>query len=172
MIRSMTAYAGGERVTPWGTLGCELRSVNHRFLEVGTRLPEELRALEPQLRERIAARLSRGKLDLVMRLRAPEAAANLQVDEALLGQLGRLAHRLTSDFPNLQVSFTDLLQLPPASPVARPPTPPPCRSRRWRCWTRCWMASSRPVSAKAASWLRPSASAWTASNASPPKSAR
>ncbi|WP_306471294.1 YicC/YloC family endoribonuclease, partial [Escherichia coli] len=90
-------------VTPWGTLGCELRSVNHRFLEVGTRLPEELRALEPQLRERIAARLSRGKLDLVMRLRAPEAAANLQVDEALLGQLGRLAHRLTSDFPNLQV---------------------------------------------------------------------
>ena len=54
MIRSMTAYAGGERVTPWGTLGCELRSVNHRFLEVGTRLPEELRALEPQLRERIA----------------------------------------------------------------------------------------------------------------------
>jgi len=104
--------AGGERVTPWGTLGCELRSVNHRFLEVGTRLPEELRALEPQLRERIAARLSRGKLDLVMRLRAPEAAANLQVDEALLGQLGRLAHRLTSDFPNLQVSFTDLLQLP------------------------------------------------------------
>ncbi|MBH1654437.1 YicC family protein [Stenotrophomonas maltophilia] len=112
MIRSMTAYAGGERVTPWGTLGCELRSVNHRFLEVGTRLPEELRALEPQLRERIASRLSRGKLDLVMRLRAPEAAANLQVDEALLGQLGRLAHRLTSDFPNLQVSFTDLLQLP------------------------------------------------------------
>ncbi len=99
MIRSMTAYAGGERVTPWGTLGCELRSVNHRFLEVGTRLPEELRALEPQLRERIAARLSRGKLDLVMRLRAPEAAANLQVDEALLAQLGRLAHRLTSDSP-------------------------------------------------------------------------
>jgi hypothetical protein len=45
MIRSMTAYAGGERVTPWGTLGCELRSVNHRFLEVGTRLPDEVRAL-------------------------------------------------------------------------------------------------------------------------------
>lgn len=112
MIRSMTAYAGGERSTLWGTLGCELRSVNHRFLEVGTRLPEELRALEPQLRERISARLSRGKLDLVMRLRAPDSAASLQVNEVLLGQLGQLAHRLTSDFPNLQVSFTDLLQLP------------------------------------------------------------
>lgn len=112
MIRSMTAYAGGERATPWGALGCELRSVNHRFLETGMRLPEELRALEPQLRERLSARLSRGKLDLVVRLRAPESGNALQVNEALLAQLGQLAHRLTSDFPNLQVSFTDLLQLP------------------------------------------------------------
>ncbi|KAG1195283.1 hypothetical protein G6F35_013239 [Rhizopus arrhizus] len=47
-----------------------------------------------------------------MRLRAPEAAGSLQVNEVLLGQLGQLAHRLTSDFPNLQVSFTELLQLP------------------------------------------------------------
>ncbi len=112
MIRSMTAYAGGERATLWGTLGCELRSVNHRFLEVGTRLPEELRALEPQLRERISARLGRGKLDLVMRLRAPEAAARLQVNEALLGELGALATRMHAQFPSLQVSFTELLQVP------------------------------------------------------------
>ena len=47
MIRSMTAFASGERVTEWGTLGCELRSVNHRFLEVGVRLHDDLRALEP-----------------------------------------------------------------------------------------------------------------------------
>ena len=45
MIRSMTAYAGGERATPWGTLGCELRSVNHRFLEIGTRLSVLITAL-------------------------------------------------------------------------------------------------------------------------------
>lgn len=112
MIRSMTAYAGGERVTRWGTLGCELRSVNHRFLEVGVRLPEELRALEPQLRERIASRVSRGKLDLVMRLRAPEAAASLAVNEALVDQLGELAQRLQARFPAMQVGFTDLLQYP------------------------------------------------------------
>lgn len=112
MIRSMTAYAGGERATAWGTLGCELRAVNHRFLEVGVRLPEELRALEPQLRERVATRLSRGKLELVMRLRVPEASARLQVNEVLLGQLGMLASRLAPDFPGLRVSFTDLLQVP------------------------------------------------------------
>ena len=112
MIRSMTAYAGGERATPWGTLGCELRSVNHRFLEVGVRLPEELRALEPQLRERVAGRISRGKLDLVMRLRAPEAASSLAVDEALVEQLGDLARRLHSRFPDMRINFTDLLQYP------------------------------------------------------------
>ncbi|MGE8212647.1 YicC/YloC family endoribonuclease [Stenotrophomonas sp.] len=112
MIRSMTAYAGGERVTPWGTLGCELRSVNHRFLEVGVRLPEDLRSLEPQLRERIAARLSRGKLDLVMRLRAPEAATSLSVNEALVDQLGDLARRLHSRFPDMRIGFTELLQYP------------------------------------------------------------
>ncbi|MGE8282147.1 MAG: YicC/YloC family endoribonuclease [Stenotrophomonas sp.] len=112
MIRSMTAYAGGERITPWGTLGCELRSVNHRFLEVGVRLPEDLRALEPQLRERIAARLSRGKLDLVMRLRAPEAATSLSVNDALIEQLGDLARRLHSRFPDMRIGFTELLQYP------------------------------------------------------------
>jgi uncharacterized protein (TIGR00255 family) len=112
MIRSMTAYAGGERVTPWGTLGCEMRSVNHRFLEVGVRLPEELRALEPQLRERVSGRISRGKLDLVMRLRVPEAAASLNVNEALVEQLGDLALRLHSRFPGMRVEFTELLQYP------------------------------------------------------------
>ncbi|MCC4591488.1 hypothetical protein NB688_000227 [Xanthomonas sacchari] len=112
MIRSMTAYAGAERITPWGTLGCELRSVNHRFLEVGVRLPEELRALEPQLRERVAARISRGKLDLMLRLRAPDAAQTLAVNEALVEQLGVLAQRLGVRFPQMQVQFVDLLQLP------------------------------------------------------------
>ena len=79
MIRSMTAFAGGERITPWGTLGCELRSVNHRFLEVGVRLPEELRALEPLLRERVAARNSRGKLDLARLLSCAKREEDLPV---------------------------------------------------------------------------------------------
>ncbi|GAB3515247.1 YicC/YloC family endoribonuclease [Pseudoxanthomonas daejeonensis] len=112
MIRSMTAFASGERATPWGLLGCELRSVNHRFLETGLRLADELRALEPVLRERIAARVQRGKLDLVLRLRAPESAAGLVVNEPLLEQLGALAQRLDGSFPRLQVEFTQLLQVP------------------------------------------------------------
>ncbi len=112
MIRSMTAYAGGERTTPWGTLSCELRSVNHRFLELGLRLPEELRAIEPALREKVTGRLNRGKLDAVLRLRAPEVASSLAVNEVLVDQLGELAQRLQTRFPQMRVGFTELLQYP------------------------------------------------------------
>jgi uncharacterized protein (TIGR00255 family) len=111
-IRSMTAYASGERTTPWGTLGCELRAVNHRFLELGTRLPDELRALEPALRERIAARVSRGKLDLTLRLRPGDGTVSLQLDEARVQRLGELAGRLRGHFPELRVGLVELLQFP------------------------------------------------------------
>ncbi len=112
MIRSMTAFAAGERSTEWGVLSGELRAVNHRFLELGLRLPDELRAFEAVLRERVSARVSRGKLDLVLRLRTTVAGDALQVDEALVGRLAALAQRLDAGFPNLQVQFTELLQFP------------------------------------------------------------
>ncbi|WP_149196242.1 YicC/YloC family endoribonuclease [Luteimonas suaedae] len=112
MIRSMTAYASGERSTPWGTLGCELRAVNHRFLELGVRVPEELRAFEPLLREGVAAKVSRGKLDLVLRLRPAEGVDALQVNEAMLDQLAALADTFDARLPNLRTEFTELLQFP------------------------------------------------------------
>ncbi|MCL6713656.1 YicC family protein [Pseudomonas sp. R2.Fl] len=112
MIRSMTAFAAVERATSGGTLTGELRAVNHRFLELGTRLPEELRALEPALRERVSARVSRGKLDFALRLRAPEGEGALQVNPALVAQLSELALDLHARFPALRTEFTDLLQFP------------------------------------------------------------
>ncbi|NLA66921.1 MAG: YicC family protein [Gammaproteobacteria bacterium] len=112
MIRSMTAYASGERATPWGTLACELRAVNHRFLEIGLRAPDELRLFEPLLRERIAGRVSRGKLDLALRLRPAEGAASLHVDGALLAQLAELARDADARFPGVRTQFVDLLQFP------------------------------------------------------------
>jgi uncharacterized protein (TIGR00255 family) len=112
MIRSMTAFASGERATEWGTLGCELRSVNHRFLEIGVRLHDDLRALEPVLRERIAARISRGKLDLTLRLRSPEGGGGLHADPTRLRELSDLAIDLSARFPGLHTEFTQLLQFP------------------------------------------------------------
>ena len=111
-VRSMTAYASAERNSADGTLACELRAVNHRFLEVGVRLPDELRALEPALRERVAARASRGKIDVVLRLRAPEGAGTLQLDDAVLDQLAIAARQVEARFPQMRVGFADLLQFP------------------------------------------------------------
>jgi uncharacterized protein (TIGR00255 family) len=112
MIRSMTAFASGERSTAWGTLGCELRAVNHRFLELGVRTPDELRALEPALREKVAARVSRGKLDLALRLRSTDGAGTLQLDDALLQRLSTVAREMETRFPALQTQFIELLQFP------------------------------------------------------------
>jgi uncharacterized protein (TIGR00255 family) len=70
LIRSMTAFARSEQATEWGNLNWELRSVNHRYLEPSLRLPEAFRGLEPAVRERITARISRGKLDATLRFQA------------------------------------------------------------------------------------------------------
>jgi len=85
MMRSMTAFArvAGEKA---GTeLTWELRSVNHRYLEAFLRLPDELRVLEPRARERVNARLGRGKLECVLRWRvAAQLAASLELDHERL----------------------------------------------------------------------------------------
>ena len=112
MIRSMTAYATAERATDGGTLACELRAVNHRFLELGLRLPEELRVLEPVLRERISARIARGKLDFSLRLRSPEGEGAVRVNQDLIRQLAAVALELDAHFPRLRAEFVDLLQYP------------------------------------------------------------
>src|SRR5690606_27414067 len=98
MIRSMTAFASGERQGPAGTLACELCAVNHRFLEVGLRVPEELRALEPAMRERVATRIHRGKLDLGFRLRT-DGAGTLELDGAAVAALARVGMDMQAKFP-------------------------------------------------------------------------
>jgi uncharacterized protein (TIGR00255 family) len=112
-IRSMTAFASGERATPWGTLACDLRAVNHRFFELGLRLPEELRPQEGLLRERIAAKLSRGKIDVTLRCRQPEGEhAALHPNASMLARLSELALDLDARFPRMHTDFVELLQFP------------------------------------------------------------
>jgi uncharacterized protein (TIGR00255 family) len=88
MIASMTGFARRETTGPWGTLVCELRSVNHRFLEAGFRLPDELRAAEGELRARLMRQLRRGKVDCTITWRrSPGAAGALEVDPEALERL-------------------------------------------------------------------------------------
>jgi uncharacterized protein (TIGR00255 family) len=112
MIRSMTAFASAERTTPWGTLACELRAVNHRFLELGIRAPEELRALEPAVRERVSAKAQRGKMELGLRFRGEAGASELRVNLPLLERLSELALDCEARFPRMHVEFTELLRFP------------------------------------------------------------
>ena len=67
MIKSMTAFAQQETRGDWGVLTWEIRSLNHRYLDVSTRLPEDLRALEGVIRERAGTRLARGKVECNLR---------------------------------------------------------------------------------------------------------
>jgi uncharacterized protein (TIGR00255 family) len=88
MIRSMTGFARRERQGPWGTLTCELRTVNHRYLEVSLRLPEDLRGLEGDARQILSSSLRRGKVDAGLYLRSTVAATPaLEINQPLVEQL-------------------------------------------------------------------------------------
>jgi len=112
MIRSMTAYASAETTGATGTLSCELRTVNHRYLELSPRLPEDLRNFESLLRERIAVKLSRGKLDITVRRTSDARSETLQVNRVLLSRLSELSVDMAALFPGMQVEFTELLRFP------------------------------------------------------------
>jgi uncharacterized protein (TIGR00255 family) len=114
MLRSMTGFARAERVTPAGLLAWEIRSVNHRFLEIGLRLPEELRASEAEYRRAIGAVARRGKVDASFYVRpGPAAGRDLALDEDLLDRLVAQASVLRRRLgPEGRIDATDLLRWP------------------------------------------------------------
>jgi uncharacterized protein (TIGR00255 family) len=109
MIRSMTGFARRERQGPWGTLTCELRSVNHRYLELSLRLPDDLRGLENDARQLLSAALRRGKVDAGLYLRgAPAGAAAIEVNQALVEQVVAVAAAVRAAAGNAAGSLNPL----------------------------------------------------------------
>ena len=101
MIASMTGFARRELAGSLGTLTCELRSVNHRYLEPGFRLPEELRPLESDLRQLLAKNLKRGKVDCTMHLRGAQAAEReLRIDAAALARVAAAVGQVLGAVPS------------------------------------------------------------------------
>src|SRR5450631_2247765 len=95
MIYSMTGFASATRELAGAALNVELRSVNHRYLDLQFRLPEELRALEPGLRELVVARLQRGKVECRVGMNPlPDAAKPLELNVEVLKQLRALSEKL------------------------------------------------------------------------------
>ncbi len=114
MIQSMTGYAAASADTARGTLSVELRSVNARYLDLQFRISDELRALEPMLRELIGARVSRGKLDCRMFLHdAAGAAAGGRLNAEALARLRELALEVQRAMPQAApLSVADVLRSP------------------------------------------------------------
>lgn len=116
MIRSMTGFARRERQGPWGTLTCELRTVNHRYLEVSLRLPDELKSLDGDLRRSIHGALRRGKVDANLYLKttaaiAPTFELNHEVVGAVVAKLREVGQTLSHVAP---ISAIDVLRWPGA----------------------------------------------------------
>jgi uncharacterized protein (TIGR00255 family) len=114
MIHSMTGYAVASTETPRGTLGLELRSVNSRFLDLQFRVADELRALEPALREMVTARLARGKVDCRLYFAAGTARVGRQsLNPTALEELARLAAQAAQALPGSgALRVADVLRWP------------------------------------------------------------
>jgi uncharacterized protein (TIGR00255 family) len=113
MIASMTGFARRELAGSFGTLTCELRSVNHRYLEPGFRLPEELRPLESDLRQLLAKHLKRGKVDCTVHLRSVQAAEReLRIDAAALARVSAAITQVTRAMPGSTVDAVEVLRWP------------------------------------------------------------
>lgn len=113
-IYSMTGYAGAAKELPSGTLTVEIRAVNNRYLDIQFRLPEELRAVEPALREMLAAKLTRGKIECRIAL-AASAATPLaaELNETLLRQVVALNAQVLKVLPGAgSLRAADVLRWP------------------------------------------------------------
>lgn len=113
MIRSMTAFARQEVKRPWGTAAWELRSVNQRYLETYIRLPEQLRSLEPVIRERLRQRLTRGKVECNLRFDlSSNAQSGLNMNEDLAKQLVAAANWVKNYSHEGEINPLEILRWP------------------------------------------------------------
>ncbi len=114
MIHSMTGYAVASRELDWGSVSVELRSVNHRYLDVSFRMPDELRPAEPALREAIAAAATRGKIECRVAYAVRGGARDgAEIDETLLAQLLALNARVRAALPEARaLGVADVLRWP------------------------------------------------------------
>jgi uncharacterized protein (TIGR00255 family) len=114
MIRSMTGFARREHAAAFGSLAWELRAVNHRYLEVSLRLPDDFRAAEGSFRQAIAAGVRRGKVEASLYFRPTVAtSAGLELNEGLLEQLIERAVDVRTRLAGAaEINVVDLLRWP------------------------------------------------------------
>ena len=114
MVASMTAFARKQQEFDWGSMSWEIRSVNHRFLEPGIRLPDSLRGLEPIVRETLRKALNRGKVDVQLRVQGKAETPSMPaLNTTLVTQLTTLSTQVSALCPDAQpLRVSDILRWP------------------------------------------------------------
>lgn len=115
MIHSMTGFANGSAEFGSKRLYMELRAVNHRYLDIQFKMPEELRHLEGSLRETISAAVARGKLECRLQLQntGRRTAQTLEVDKKLVAQLADLNQKIRKQHSGIaKLGVADILAFP------------------------------------------------------------
>ena len=114
MIRSMTAFARNQVTETFGTLIWELRSVNHRYLDIHMRLPDELRAMEGRFRELISGQLNRGKLECCLRFKSEANVENgVEINEVFAKKVIHACEQLNAMFhQSSEINVVDILSWP------------------------------------------------------------
>lgn len=111
MILSMTGYATASAELDSGSLTLELRAVNHRYLDIQMRMPDELRSLENALRETISAQLQRGKVECRINFALRSAQSGSALNRALLQQLAAWSKEVQDTLPDARsLSVADVLR--------------------------------------------------------------
>jgi uncharacterized protein (TIGR00255 family) len=114
MIFSMTGFAASEREIANGALIIELRSVNHRYLELQLKLDDSLRGFEPLVRELATAKLGRGKVECRLSLmQRADQTRQAELDDSVLQQLAKMTAKVQQHFPHSQaLRVADILHWP------------------------------------------------------------
>lgn len=115
MIRSMTGFGRGERKSGSLLVAVEIRSVNHRHAELRVKVPGSIASMEDSLRQRLAASVTRGRVDATVILSGLEREAPVEVDHALIGAYLKAASEIASRHGlQGQVTLESVLSLPGA----------------------------------------------------------
>ena len=111
MTQSMTAFARSEQTTPCGILSCEIKTLNHRYLDVVTRTPQPLRALEAEIVKQIRSKLSRGRVECCFNLQRPDGNGQAKVNtENLLALAGEI-RKVEAELHHLGIQLTPVSAL-------------------------------------------------------------
>ncbi len=113
MAKSMTAFARVTRGIDNGTLICEIRSVNHRYLELNLKLPDDFKPLENQLRNRLQQQIERGKVEVTIKYNLIEGKnSNYQLNRTLFNDLKSIFLIMQSEIKDGVIDLTRLIFFP------------------------------------------------------------